>query len=80
MPQSKLSSKGHLVIPKEVRDHLHVQAGDRIDFVVLADGQVMIRPAVMDVRDLAGILARPDGRTVPLEAMDAAVRKRASGL
>ena len=78
MPQARLSSKGQLVIPKEVREHLHVQAGDKIDFVVMADGQVVIRPSVMDVRDLEGILARPDGVSVSLEAMDAAVRTRAS--
>ena len=32
-----------------------------------------------EIADLEGILARPDGPSVSLDAMDAAVRKRASG-
>lgn len=79
MPQARLSSKGQLVIPKEVRDFLHVRAGDRIDFVVRDDGEVVIRPAVADVRDLRGLLARRDGEALTIEEMNAAIREGAGG-
>lgn len=77
MPSAKLSSKGQLVIPKEVRDFLRVGAGDRIHFVVRDDGQVVIRPAVLDVRALRGLLARCDGgEAVSIEEMKRVVRER----
>jgi len=78
MPHSTLGSRGRLVLPKEVRDHLHVGPGDRIDFVVLADGQVVLRPAVMDARELRGLLAYTDGR-VTLGEMNRTIRTRATG-
>lgn len=79
MPQARLSSKGQLVIPKEVRDFMHVRAGDRIDFVVRDDGEVVIRPAVTDLADLRGLLARRDGRALTVEEMNAAIREGAVG-
>ena len=77
MPQARLSSKGQLVIPKEVRDFLHIRAGDRIDFVVRDDGEVVIRPAVTDLTDLRGILARRDGRALTVAEMNAVIREAA---
>lgn len=78
MPQSRLSSKGQLVIPKEVRDFLRVTAGDRIDFVVRDDGQVVIRPAVTEFSDLRGLLARRDGKGLTVEEMNEAIREGAA--
>jgi len=80
VPHAKLSSKGQLVVPKEVREFLRVREGDRIDFVVRDDGQVVIRPAVLDVRALRGLLARKNGSTVSIDEMNVAVRHRAAGM
>jgi antitoxin PrlF len=76
MPASTLTSKGQTTIPKEVRDHLKLQAGDAIDFVIETDGSVIIRPATVHVRELKGILHRNGMKTVSVSAMNAAVRKR----
>ena len=78
MPQSRLSSKGQLVIPKEVRDFLRVTAGDRIDFVVRDDGQVLIRPAVTELSDLRGLLARREGKGLTVDEMNEVIREGAS--
>ena len=78
MPVAKLTSRGQLVIPKPVRLHLHLQPGDRVDFVIQDDGEVVVRPAVGDVRELKGILPRP-ARPISLEEMDNAIRRRGSG-
>ena len=43
MPSSTLTSKGQITLPKEVREHLHVSAGDRLDFLIDDDGQVLIQ-------------------------------------
>ena len=39
MATATLSSKGQLVIPKSVREYMHLQAGDRVDFIVQDDGE-----------------------------------------
>lgn len=79
MPTATLSSRGQLVIPKSVRDHMRLQAGDRVDFVVQDDGEVVVRPAAADVRDLRGMLRKPGREPVPISEMEAAIRRRASG-
>lgn len=56
MPASKLSTRGQVVVPKSVRDHLGVSDGDLLDFVVLSDGTVVLKPRKKDVRRLSGIL------------------------
>ena len=57
MASSKLSTKGQLVVPLEIRRYLGLRSGDRIDFVVGPDGAVTLRPALLEVRDLKGMLA-----------------------
>jgi antitoxin PrlF len=76
MPTSTLTSKGQTTIPKKVREHLKLHAGDRIDFVVSPDGEVLIRPATLDAGELKGLLFRKGMKPVPAEAMRQAIRKR----
>ena len=77
MPVAKLTSKGQLVIPKEIREIMHLHPGDRIDFLVRDDGEVVIRPAVGDVRDLRGMLTRQGRKRVSVAAMNKVIRGRA---
>jgi antitoxin PrlF len=44
MPTSSITSKGQTTIPKEIRDHLHLKPGDRIEFVTDEDGRVVVLP------------------------------------
>ena len=78
MPVAKMTSRGQLVIPQPVREHLHLHPGDSVDFVIRDDGEVMVRPAVGDVRDLKGILPKP-ADPITLGEMGRAVRTRAGG-
>lgn len=79
MPSSKLSSRGQIVIPKEVREFLELRTGDEVDFVVRESGEVVLRPAVLDVRQLRGRL-RCEGRSpVSVEEMKRVVRERGAG-
>ena len=57
MPSSTLTSKGQITIPKEVREALGIQAGDRVAFVV-RDDVVELRPETVDLRTLYGVLKR----------------------
>ncbi|HPD15663.1 MAG TPA: AbrB/MazE/SpoVT family DNA-binding domain-containing protein [Planctomycetota bacterium] len=74
MAAARLSTKGQLVIPKVIRDRLGVHPGDRVDFVVQDNGDIVIRPATVDVRELEGMLYRPGRRPVSIEEMNEAIR------
>ena len=76
MSTARLTSKGQLVIPKDIRDYMHLQPGDRLDFIIQDNGDVVIRPMVTDVRELKGILHVSGRQPVSVVAMDEAIRKR----
>jgi antitoxin PrlF len=76
MALSTITSKGQTTIPGEIRRHLKLKAGDRVEFIVEPDGKVVLVPATVDVSELKGLLA-PAPRRVTLEEMEMAIRKRA---
>lgn len=78
MPSSLITAKGQTTIPKAIRDRLRVAPGDRVDFVVQADGSVTVEPAAHGVTPLKGLLAAKRHRPVSVAAMHAAIRKRAA--
>ena len=80
MPSATLTTKGQLVIPKPIREHMNVHPGDRLDFVIREDGEVTVRPQTMDVTELRGRLRRPGRKPVSLDEMDRAIRERAGKL
>lgn len=78
MATATVTSKWQMVLPKAVREHLGVHPGDQLDFVIQADGRVIVRPAVMDVRALKGALAVEGSRPVSVSQMNSAIRRRAA--
>ncbi|MGE3297937.1 MAG: AbrB/MazE/SpoVT family DNA-binding domain-containing protein [Porticoccaceae bacterium] len=76
--EATLTSKGQVTIPKAVRDALHLRTGDRLDFILEADGTVRVLPITGSVRRLKGILPKP-ARALTLEEMDDAIAKGAAG-
>jgi AbrB family looped-hinge helix DNA binding protein len=76
--EATLTSKGQIAIPKDVRDALHLRPGDRLDFVLQADGTVRVLPITGSVKRLKGMLPKPE-RALSLEEMDATIAKGASG-
>lgn len=79
MTIATLTSKGQTTIPKQVRDHLKLSPGDKLDFVIESGGRVVIRPAKLDVRELKGLLKRNDGKVLSIEDMNAAIARGAAG-
>ena len=77
MAESTITTKGQCVVPKKIRDYMRLHPGDKIDFVIREDGEVYIRPVVLDLRELKGQLKKPGRRAVTLEEMKKAVRKKA---
>jgi AbrB family looped-hinge helix DNA binding protein len=77
VPISTLTSKGQTTIPKEIREHLHLRPGDRLEFITEADGRVVLVPVTLDIGDLFGALPKPK-RKVSTEEMDRTIREAAS--
>jgi AbrB family looped-hinge helix DNA binding protein len=67
---TRLSSKGQVVIPEEVRERLHLREGDQ--FVVIGEGDAVILKAITPPKfeDFEGLL-----RQARLQARDAGVLK-----
>ena len=76
MPTATLTTKGQVTIPKDVREHLGVDTGDRLSFVVQQDGSVLVTPLTRHVRELGGMLHRPGRRSVSVEEMKEGISKR----
>jgi len=75
--ESTISSKGQVTVPKSIRTRLHLKAGDRLRFLVDADGSVRLAAATRDVATLRDILPRPKRRAT-LEELDVVIRQHAA--
>lgn len=76
--ESTVSEKGQLVIPKDIRQALDVQRGDKLTWVMEDDGTIRVTVARGDLMALKGAI-KSAGRSVSTEEMDEAVKAGASG-
>lgn len=78
METVKLSSKGQVVIPKEIREANHWQPGATFNIVATAAG-LMLMPVPLFApttnEQVAGCLHRPGRQKLSEQDMDAAVRR-----
>ena len=77
MATATITSKGQITIPKEVRDAMGVEAGDRVEFVAQSSGVYTVVAATRDVRHLKGMIAKP-AKPVSIEDLNRAVARAAS--
>jgi len=77
MITSTILSKSQITIPKQIRELLKADTSDKIVFIPLEDGKVMITIKENPATALFGMLKhkRP-ARPVSLEKMEAAIQKR----
>jgi AbrB family looped-hinge helix DNA binding protein len=75
MSSAKVTSKGQITIPQDVRERLGLEAGDRVVFVVQSDRDVVLKPAKTDVRELHGMLYRKGQRRHSIEEMDEGIAR-----
>ena len=74
MIESSITVKGQTTLPKAVRDSLAVKAGDKVRYVILDEGVLLmpVRPTSRLFRSL-----KYDGPAVSLEDMDRAIAEGA---
>ena len=74
MFESSITTKGQTTLPKAVRDSLAVKAGDKVRYVIVDEGVLImpVRPTSRLFRSL-----KYDGPPVGLEEMDSAAAEGA---
>lgn len=76
MSAATITSKGQITLPKAVRDHLQLETGQRVEFLIGDDGTVTVWPVTADVTSLKSVLPPPK-RTLTLDEIDKVIRQRA---
>ena len=66
--EAAITAKGQTTIPKSIRQHLGLKAGDKVKFFLHPDGTVVLLPKV-PVSSLGGILSG-QARTLTLDEID----------
>ena len=76
MSEARMTSKGQITVPKDVRLKLNLKPGDRVLFIVEDDGAVRMRAVNKDISSLIGILPRPK-RAATIEEIEEAIQRAA---
>ena len=77
MPITTMTSKGQVTIPKDIRDSLHLNTGDKIEFILTQSKEVILRPVTKKVDDVFGLLASyKKVEPVSVEEMDEIVKQK----
>ena len=76
MQQTTLASKGQITIPKFVRDSLALHAGDKIEFVLTENNEVLLRPVTKKVDEVFGRLFKADRPAIDIDEMDARLKQK----
>jgi AbrB family looped-hinge helix DNA binding protein len=74
---AKMTSKGQLTIPAELRAHFKLEAGDRVEFQVHNDGTVVMRAINRPFEALIGCV-RYDGPPMSIEQIREGIMKGAT--
>lgn len=76
---STLTSKAQITLPKDVRQMLQLEPGDKVAFVAQANGQMVVSKASKaSFASLRGLLPAPT-QAHTVKEMDQAIEAKASG-
>ncbi|OIP44411.1 MAG: AbrB family transcriptional regulator [Deltaproteobacteria bacterium CG_4_10_14_3_um_filter_60_8] len=74
MATATITSKGQITVPKNIRDHMHVDKGDRVEFLLDDQGVVTIWPVTAEVITLKGMVPKPR-KPVSIQDMNSAIEE-----
>jgi antitoxin PrlF len=69
MSEAKVTSKGQVTIPADIRKALRLAPGTRLVFTQLSDGSVKIRAKNRSIMELKGMLVPRRGKKVSIAEM-----------
>ena len=77
MSLSTLTSKGQITIPKNLRDLLSIGTGDKLEFIINDQGELVIKPITKKAIDVFGKLSKyKKDKPVSIEEMNEAIAKQ----
>ena len=76
MATATLTSKGQITIPKAIRDRLMLHSGDKLDFHLTGQGEVVLKPVTRHVDEVFGRLGKLGQKVLSPAEMDAAIQQR----
>jgi AbrB family looped-hinge helix DNA binding protein len=77
VPLSTLTSKGQITIPKALRDSMSIDTGDKVEFIINEQNEVIIKPITKKAVDVFGLLSQyKKDKPVSIEEMNQAVAKQ----
>lgn len=79
MASAKVTSKGQITIPVEIRTELNLEPGDQIFFAKDPRGRYVLFPKNGSIQRLKGMFGKFP-RVISLEEMDEAIARGAAGL
>lgn len=74
-PSSTVTNKGSVKVPKEIRECLDLQPGDRVEFHVEQTGAIRLEPIRSYERRAAGMFRHKAQGALSTEEMDKAIEK-----
>ncbi len=78
MLSTTVTDTRQITLPEEIREHLRLVSGSRVEFVINEDGQVKIFPLNVAVETLSGLLYRPGIQRASLGDMETAISEGAN--
>jgi len=77
MAIAKITMKGQITIPKEIRDHIGLEVGSLVEFVIDETGKVKLIPLNIPIEVLSGILHQPGMKAATQEEIETAIAEGA---
>ncbi len=77
MSLSTLTSKGQITIPKDLRESMSLATGDKVEFIINEQNEVVIKPITKKAIDVFGQLSKyKKEKPVSVEEMNEAICKQ----
>ena len=74
---STLTTKGQVTIPKSVRDSLHLSSGDKVEFFLNDQDEIVIKPVTKKAAEVAGMLSKyKQPAPVSIDKMNQKIKQR----
>jgi AbrB family looped-hinge helix DNA binding protein len=73
MATAIVTPEGYIDLPKDIREQLHLRAGDTLDIEMEKDHAIRMRPKTLKPSDVSGMLASRSHTPNPIANLDEAL-------
>lgn len=75
MPEAKITSEWYVAIPIQVRQDMHLDIRDTLEFIKISEGRYEIMSANSHIERIRGIFAKPKKKITLDQMRNAVIRK-----